>query len=56
MTVRDLVVTQNVTLDGVVDAAGGWFGVSVSEPPAALRLVEARAFRSGVALLRYRTS
>ena len=23
---RDLVVTQNVTLDGVVEATGGWFG------------------------------
>jgi hypothetical protein len=22
---RTLVVTQNITLDGVVDAAGGWF-------------------------------
>jgi dihydrofolate reductase len=23
--VRDLIVTENVTLDGVIDAAGGWF-------------------------------
>jgi hypothetical protein len=22
---RKLVVTQNITLDGVIDAAGGWF-------------------------------
>ena len=22
---RDLVITQNITLDGVIDAAGGWF-------------------------------
>lgn len=28
---RDLVVTQNITLDGVIDAAGGWFGVSVGD-------------------------
>ncbi|MFC4909200.1 dihydrofolate reductase family protein [Actinomadura gamaensis] len=25
---RDLVVTENITLDGVVDAAGGWFAVA----------------------------
>jgi dihydrofolate reductase len=25
-TVRDLVVTENMTLDGVIDGAGGWFG------------------------------
>jgi len=25
---RDLVVTENITLDGVIDAAGGWFGVA----------------------------
>jgi dihydrofolate reductase len=24
--VRDLVVTENMTLDGVIDGAGGWFG------------------------------
>ncbi|MGI5167740.1 dihydrofolate reductase family protein [Spirillospora sp. CA-253888] len=24
---RDLIVTQNITLDGVIDAAGGWFTV-----------------------------
>ncbi|MFC9972400.1 dihydrofolate reductase family protein [Spirillospora sp. NPDC127200] len=24
---RDLIVTQNITLDGVIDAAGGWFAV-----------------------------
>src|SRR3954447_10911956 len=23
---RDLIVTENITLDGVIDAAGGWFG------------------------------
>jgi dihydrofolate reductase len=23
--VRDLIVTENITLDGVIDAAGGWF-------------------------------
>ena len=23
---RDLVVTENMTLDGVIDGAGGWFG------------------------------
>jgi dihydrofolate reductase len=25
---RELIVTQNITLDGVIDAAGGWFDVS----------------------------
>ena len=25
---RDLVVTENVTLDGVIDASGGWFSVA----------------------------
>lgn len=24
---RDLIVTENITLDGVIDATGGWFGV-----------------------------
>src|SRR3954466_15124791 len=23
---RDLIVTENIPLDGVIDAAGGWFG------------------------------
>lgn len=35
MTARDLVVTQNITLDGVIDAAGDWFGVSVTGDAAA---------------------
>ncbi len=35
MTGRDLVVTQNITLDGVIDAAGDWFGVSVTGDSAA---------------------
>jgi dihydrofolate reductase len=26
--VRDLIVTENITLDGVIDAAGGWFSVA----------------------------
>jgi dihydrofolate reductase len=25
---RDLVVTENITLDGVIDASGGWFSVT----------------------------
>lgn len=25
---RDLIVTENITLDGVIDAAGGWFDVA----------------------------
>lgn len=28
---RDLVVTENVTVDGVIDAAGGWFAPSGSD-------------------------
>jgi dihydrofolate reductase len=27
-TTRDLVVTENITLDGVIDASGGWFSVA----------------------------
>jgi dihydrofolate reductase len=40
--VRDLVVTENITLDGVIDAAGGWFapagddGIDRSDEIAAL--------------------
>jgi len=29
---RDLIVTENITLDGVIDAAGGWFGPAGTEP------------------------
>jgi dihydrofolate reductase len=29
--VRDLVVTENITLDGVIDAAGGWFAPAGAE-------------------------
>jgi dihydrofolate reductase len=29
--VRELIVTQNITLDGVIDAAGGWFDPSGEE-------------------------
>ena len=25
---RDLIVTENITLDGVIDAPEGWFGVA----------------------------
>jgi dihydrofolate reductase len=28
---RELIVTQNITLDGVIDAAGGWFDPSGNE-------------------------
>jgi dihydrofolate reductase len=31
---RDLVVTENITLDGVIDATGGWFGPSGSDDAA----------------------
>jgi hypothetical protein len=41
---RDLIVTENITLDGVIDAAGGWFApagddadVDQSDVEAALR-------------------
>ena len=30
---RDLVVTENITLDGVIDASEGWF--AVADDPAA---------------------
>lgn len=41
---RKLVVTENITLDGVIDMAAG------------LRLLEARPFVSGAVLLRYASS
>lgn len=28
---RDLVVTENITLDGVIDASEGWFGPAGSD-------------------------
>lgn len=41
---RELIVTQNITLDGVIDAAGGWFdpsgedeGIDQSDVIAAIR-------------------
>jgi dihydrofolate reductase len=46
---RDLIVTENITLDGVIDAAGGWFAtaddarVDQSDLVAALRDQSARA-------------
>jgi hypothetical protein len=30
---RELIVTQKITLDGVIDAAGGWFDVSGRRGP-----------------------
>lgn len=30
---RDLIVTENITVDGVIDAEGNWFGVASSEHP-----------------------
>lgn len=47
---RQLVITENITLDGVIEATEGWFA-----PVPRLRLVETQSFRSGVVLLRYRT-
>ncbi|MEU8826717.1 dihydrofolate reductase family protein [Streptomyces sp. NPDC048636] len=29
---RDLIVTENITLDGVIDASGGWFGPAGDGP------------------------
>jgi dihydrofolate reductase len=31
---RDLVVTENITLDGVIDASEGWFGPTGDDPAA----------------------
>src|SRR6185436_9788628 len=28
---RDLIVTENITIDGVIDAAGNWFGPAGTE-------------------------
>jgi hypothetical protein len=46
--------TQNITLDGVIDAAGGWFDPSGEEGADQSDVIE--AIRSGIVLLRYRTA
>jgi hypothetical protein len=43
---RTLAVTQNITVDGSIEMLGDWF-----DPK--LRLLEAKAFRSGVTYSRY---
>ncbi|GAA2438524.1 dihydrofolate reductase family protein [Actinomadura vinacea] len=43
---RDLVVTENITLDGVIDAAGGWFSVAGEEGVDQSDIVEALAEQS----------
>jgi hypothetical protein len=55
---RDLVVTENITVDSVIDAAGDWFlpsGADDARDVAEPRHVEAQPFASGIVLLRYRT-
>ena len=50
---RDLIVTQNITIDSVVDATGDWFEAPAERDQ--LELAESHAFTSGIVLLRYRT-
>ena len=49
---RDLIVTQHITIDSVIDATGDWFVPSERDK---LELAESHAFTSGIVLLRYRT-
>jgi len=43
LAVRSLVVTQNITVDGVIDAAGDWFAPSGADDPAGItELLEAQ--------------
>ena len=51
---RDLIVTQNITIDSVIDATGEWFVPSGSEDPdhvAEMREVEERLRATADALL-----
>lgn len=40
---RDLIITQNVTLDGVIDATGGWFAPSGHDDADETDMIEALA-------------
>jgi dihydrofolate reductase len=46
---RDLVVTENITLDGVIDATGGWFSVADEEGVDQSDVVEALTAQSEAA-------
>ena len=51
---RDLIVTENITVDGVIDASGGWFVPAGAEEPehvAEMRAVEERLRATADALL-----
>ncbi|HEY6415745.1 MAG TPA: hypothetical protein VIX41_05895, partial [Acidimicrobiales bacterium] len=51
---RDLIVTENITVDSVIDATGDWFVPSGSEKPedvAEMREVEGRLRATADALL-----
>ena len=46
---RDLIVTQNITLDGVIDASEGWFAVADDPEVDRSDLQEALAEQSAAA-------
>ena len=39
---RDLVITENITLDGVIDMAGGWFDPGADDPDLTAAIAEQR--------------
>jgi dihydrofolate reductase len=46
---RDLIITENITLDGVIDAAGGWFDPADGDAADQADLVAALAAQSAAA-------
>jgi len=36
--VRDLIVTENITVDGVIDASAGWFDPAGGEEAVTMRM------------------
>jgi hypothetical protein len=47
---RDLIITENITLDGVIDAAEGWFA------PAGDEEVDQSDLIAAIVLLRHRVA
>lgn len=52
---RTLVVTQNITIDGVVDAAGGWFDPTADDFAEVQEVVQRQAAASDAFLVGRKT-